>query len=60
MKISAIDITYLSQDDLLKSGCFDMTLALDAAEKGLLSFDNEEVLFPEKIVQIFNEDMQYL
>lgn len=58
MNNSAINFTYLSQDDLINAGCFNMKLAIDAAEKGLLAFHNNEVLFPEKIVQIFNEETQ--
>ncbi|MFY9218462.1 MAG: hypothetical protein WAO46_08905, partial [Tepidanaerobacteraceae bacterium] len=58
MKAGRIQFTYLSQSDLLKAGCFDIEMALNAAEKGLVAYHNNEVLFPEKIVQIFNEETQ--
>lgn len=54
----AIRFTYLSQEDLLEAGCFDFRLAIDAAESALLAHQRGKVLFPEKIVQIFNEDTQ--
>lgn len=53
-----IDCLYLSQEDLLKSGCFDIRMAMDAAETAMLAFREKRILFPEKIVQIFNEDTQ--
>lgn len=54
----AIECLYLSQQDLLKSGCFDLRLAIDAAEKAMIAFREKKILFPEKIVQIFNDDTQ--
>ncbi len=50
--------TYLSQEDLLKAGCFDINMAMEAAEQGLLAFKKGDILFPDKIVQIFNEETQ--
>ncbi len=49
---------YLSQEDLLQAGCLDLKLAIKAAENSLTAYKNNDVLFPEKIVQIFNEDTQ--
>lgn len=49
---------YFSQEDLLKAGCFDTKMAIKAAEEALLEFNNGEVLFPHKIVQIFDHDTQ--
>src|SRR5436190_14346289 len=54
----AIRLTYLSQEDLLQAGCLDFQLAIDAAESALLAYRNGDVLFPEKIVQIFNSETQ--
>jgi N-[(2S)-2-amino-2-carboxyethyl]-L-glutamate dehydrogenase len=54
----AIGFTYLSQEDLLQAGCLDFRLAIDAAESALLAYRNGDVLFPEKIVQIFNPETQ--
>jgi ornithine cyclodeaminase/alanine dehydrogenase-like protein (mu-crystallin family) len=54
----AIRITYLSQEDLLEAGCLDFRLAMDVAESALLAHRNGDVLFPDKIVQIFNDETQ--
>jgi len=40
------------------AGCLDLKLAIKAAENSLTAYKNNDVLFPEKIVQIFNEDTQ--
>ncbi|MAG51633.1 MAG: ornithine cyclodeaminase [Acidimicrobiaceae bacterium] len=58
MNEQRIDITFLSQEDLLRAGCFDMKMAIDTAEQAMLSFRRKEILFPEKIVQIFAEHTQ--
>ncbi len=49
-----ITITYLSQEDLLDAGCFDLRMAIETAEKTMLAFEDHRILFPEKIVQIFD------
>ena len=54
----AIRFTWLSQEDLLEAGCLDFHLAIGAAESALLAHRNGEVMFPEKIVQIFNQETQ--
>ena len=54
----AIRFTYLSQEDLLEAGCLDFRLAIGAAESALLAHRNGEVLFPDKIVQIFDQETQ--
>ncbi len=53
-----ISFTYLSQEDLLESGCFDIRMAMEVAEKTLLAFEQQRILFPEKIVQIFDQASQ--
>ena len=53
-----IHCQYFSQEDLLGAGCLDMTMAMAAAEDAMLAFQRGDVLFPEKIVQIFNDDTQ--
>ena len=55
---SRIETLYLSQEDLLRAGCLDMGMAMEAAEQAMLAFRNDEILFPEKIVQIFNQETQ--
>ncbi len=53
-----IECTFLAQEDLLRAECLDMRLAMSAAEKAMLAFRRNEILFPEKVVQIFNQDTQ--
>ncbi|MHC4178956.1 MAG: ornithine cyclodeaminase family protein, partial [Planctomycetota bacterium] len=53
-----IGFTYFSQEDLLKAGCLDFRMAIDAAEAAMLAYRRGEVIFPDKIVQIFNPDTQ--
>ncbi|NOQ88975.1 MAG: ornithine cyclodeaminase family protein [Gammaproteobacteria bacterium] len=53
-----ITFTYLSQEDLLKAGCFDISMAMEVAEKTMLAYENHRILFPEKIVQIFDQSSQ--
>jgi ornithine cyclodeaminase/alanine dehydrogenase-like protein (mu-crystallin family) len=54
----AIRFTYLSQDALLQAGCLDLNLAIDTAEQAILANSRGEVLQPDKIVQIFDEETQ--
>jgi N-[(2S)-2-amino-2-carboxyethyl]-L-glutamate dehydrogenase len=54
----AIRFTWLSQEDLLEAGCLDFRLAIEAAESALLAHRDGTVLFPDKIVQIFDQDTQ--
>ena len=53
-----IECLHLSQEDLLKAGCLDMRMAMGAAEAAMLAFRAKKILFPDKIVQIFNDDTQ--
>lgn len=53
-----IHCQYFSQEDLLASGCLDVRMAMQAAEDALKSFNQGEVIFPDKIVQIFDDDTQ--
>lgn len=54
----SIRCRYLSQEDLLRAGCLDLRMAMAAAEHAMVAYQSGKVLFPEKIVQIFNEDTQ--
>ena len=54
----AIQAHYFSQEDLLSAGCLDIAMAMDAAEEAMKLYASGDVLFPEKIVQIFNDDTQ--
>ena len=53
-----IHCRYFSQEDLLGAGCLDISMAIDAAEHAMKAFAAGDVLFPEKIVQIFNDETQ--
>ncbi len=53
-----IHCTYFSQEDLLGAGCLDIEMAMDACESAMRDFNDGQVLFPEKIVQIFNDETQ--
>lgn len=53
-----IAFSYLSQEDLLDAGCFDLRMAIEVAEKALRSYREGRVLFPDKIVQIFDQATQ--
>ncbi|MEA3302780.1 MAG: ornithine cyclodeaminase family protein [Pseudomonadota bacterium] len=53
-----ITFTYLSQEDLLEGGCFDIRMAIEVAEKTMIAFEKDRILFPEKIVQIFSHSSQ--
>ena len=53
-----VDFNYFSQEHLLNAGCFDMPLIVDVVEKTLLAFEQGAIMFPEKIVQIFDQRTQ--
>jgi ornithine cyclodeaminase/alanine dehydrogenase-like protein (mu-crystallin family) len=53
-----VSFRYLSQEDLLQSGCFDIRMAMEVAEQAMLAFEDQRILFPEKIVQIFDQTSQ--
>lgn len=48
----------LSQEDMIAAGAFDLIMARKALEEGLFKFREKRILFPDKIVQIFNEETQ--
>ncbi len=58
MKPHELSFTYLSQEDLLEAGCFDIRMAIEVTEKTMIDFEEHRILFPEKIVQIFNPASQ--
>ena len=53
-----IEFRYLSQEDLINAGCFNMPMCLSATEQGLIDYQNGRIMFPDKIVQIFDEATQ--
>ena len=58
MNKNAIEYLTLSQEDLVNAGAFDLPMAIEALKRGLFRFKEERILFPDKIVQIFNQDTQ--
>lgn len=48
----------LSHDELIKAGCFDIPGALAVVQDTLLQFSRNEIAFPDKISQIFDEETQ--
>ncbi len=53
-----ISTLFISQQDLIRAGCLDLNLAMQAAEDAMIAFKAGDILFPEKIVQIFNQGTQ--
>lgn len=53
-----LNIKYLSQEALLQAGCLDMSTAIDVVEKVLIAYEEGRVLYPDKTVQIFDEELQ--
>ena len=58
MSDHSIRFLYLSQEDLIEAGAFDLPMAIRAAREGLLAFRQGRILFPDKIVQIFDQETQ--
>lgn len=58
MSDHSISFLYLSQEALIDAGAFDLPMAIEAVKRGLLRFREGRILFPDKIVQIFNEETQ--
>jgi len=58
MDSHGLGFTYLSQEDLLDAGCFDLRMAIEVAEKAMLAYEDHRIMFPEKIVQIFDQVAQ--
>ncbi|MGI9457124.1 MAG: ornithine cyclodeaminase family protein [Aeoliella sp.] len=53
-----IHCRFFSQEDLLAAGCLNIQQSMEAAADAMRAFSKGNVLFPEKIVQIFNDDTQ--
>lgn len=58
MEQHAISYLSLSQEDLVNAGAFDMPMAISALKQSLFKFKEDRILFPDKIVQIFDEPTQ--
>ena len=53
--MSSIPFRYLSQEDFIRCGAFDLPMAIRAAQNSIRLFDEGRILFPEKIVQEFDD-----
>ncbi len=53
-----IHCQFFSQESLLAAGCLDIRMSMAAAEEALRLYEEGDVIFPEKIVQIFNDETQ--
>ncbi len=58
MQKSSIQYLSLTQEDLVNAGAFDLPMAIDALQQSLFRFRDGRILFPDKIVQIFNDETQ--
>ena len=43
MSANKITFTYLSQEDLLEAGCFDIRLAMEVAEDTMLAYKDNRI-----------------
>ena len=53
--MSSIPFRYLSQEDFIRCGAFDLPMAIRAAQNSIRLFNEGRILFPEKIVQEFDD-----
>lgn len=58
MENHEIQYLSLSQEELIDAGAFDLTMAIEAVKKSLFRYRDGSILFPDKIVQIFNQQTQ--
>ena len=58
MKSSEIKYLVLTQEDLVDAGAFDLLSARRTVKESLIKYRDGKILFPDKIVQIFNEETQ--
>jgi ornithine cyclodeaminase/alanine dehydrogenase-like protein (mu-crystallin family) len=51
-------LIYLSEKDLIESGCFDVDLCIYETIEALKEYNRGNVIYPDKVVQIFNSETQ--
>ena len=54
MNKSAIQYLSLTQEDLIEADAFDLPMAIETLKESLFKFKDDRILFPDKIVQIFD------
>lgn len=55
---SNIRTKFISREDILKSKCFNVCNILNVIENVLIDYKNKNVLLPDKISQVFDEESQ--
>ena len=58
MEDKTIRTLILTQDDILKAGCFDIGMAVETARDAVLSYAAGRILYPDKVSQVFDEITQ--
>ena len=53
-----IEMKLITQRDLIKAGCFNFKEALKVCENAFIEYANGNIIFPDKISVIFNEQNQ--
>ena len=53
-----IHVKLISLEDIYKTKCFDLKQIIQIIEDSLLAYSNNEIILPDKISQIFNEELQ--
>ena len=51
-----IQVKLISLEDIYRTKCFDLKQIIQIIEDALLAYSNNEILLPDKISQIFNEE----
>ncbi len=52
------EIFLINEENLIKAGCIDPRLAIEAAEDAIVAYSQGKVLFPDKVSQIFDDQTQ--
>ena len=53
-----VGFTYLSQEDLLDAGCFDLRMAIEVAEKAMLAYEDQRIMYPEKLCRFLTRSVR--
>ena len=51
-------VRILTQQDLIDAKCFDMKFALDVVEDAFVKYANGDVIFPDKVSVVFDQETQ--
>lgn len=53
-----VDLIYLSEKDLIESGCLDVDLCIYETIEALKEYNRGNIIYPDKVAQIFNSETQ--